>query len=301
MFSKRIINSGRFLKMPTSSQALYFHLGLSADDDGVVEAFQVMRIAGFAEDDLKVLAAKGLVKVLNEDLVTFILDWREHNLIRSDRKINSIYKNLLLQFVPESELIEPRKRADLKQSNESGRPLDNQLSTNGRLRVGEGRVGKENTISSNSVGQDISPTISNDLAAPEKMTEQDFEIFWENYPKKKAKKKAKAKFLKLNHILLPTLLSAVDVQKKQKQWQNVDFIPHADAWIHNDRWEDEIEVVSPEETLEQKYIAAARDALRIWDGDWDQAGFEFDKNGFPDSLNLWTRVSRLIGRKSWFD
>ena len=50
MFSKRIIESAKFLKMPISCQALYFHLGMNADDDGIVEAFKVMRMTGSTED-----------------------------------------------------------------------------------------------------------------------------------------------------------------------------------------------------------------------------------------------------------
>ena len=61
MFSKRLINSARFLKMPISCQALYFHLGLNADDDGIVEAYNVIKTIGCTEDDLKVLVAKGFV------------------------------------------------------------------------------------------------------------------------------------------------------------------------------------------------------------------------------------------------
>lgn len=58
--------------MPPTSRLLYYDLGMQADDDGVVEAFAVMRTTGANEDDLKVLATKGFVRVLNEDLVTYI-------------------------------------------------------------------------------------------------------------------------------------------------------------------------------------------------------------------------------------
>jgi hypothetical protein len=143
MFSQRITNSGRFLKMPISTQVLYFHLNLNADDDGVVEAYSVMRSTGIGEDDLKVLAAKNYVRILNNDLVTWITDWREHNLIRADRKSDSIHKNLLLTVVPEAELIEPKTRADLKGNNDDGRPVDVQWTTNGRHRLGKVRLGKE--------------------------------------------------------------------------------------------------------------------------------------------------------------
>jgi len=114
MFAKKIIDSARFIKMPLETQSFYFHLGIRADDDGIVEAFSVMRLLGVSEDSLKILVAKGFVTVLNDDLVSHITDWKEHNLIRSDRKVDSIYKNLLLQLLPDINLIEKRDRADRK-------------------------------------------------------------------------------------------------------------------------------------------------------------------------------------------
>lgn len=104
MFSTRITESARFLKMPSSSQNLYFHLGMKADDDGVVEAYPVMRMINSTEDDLRVLVGKGFVTVLNEDLVVFLNDWLENNNLRADRKIDSFYQNLLLQVVPDAKI-----------------------------------------------------------------------------------------------------------------------------------------------------------------------------------------------------
>lgn len=153
MFSKRIINSARFLKMPTSTQLLYFHLGLHADDDGVVEAYTVMNSIGVTEDDLRILVAKGFVQVLNEDLVTYITDWKENNKIRADRKVDSIYKDLLLQMVPDAQLLQSRQRADAKKKVielPSGRPTDDQWTTNGQPTdgIGKDRLGKD------SIGED---------------------------------------------------------------------------------------------------------------------------------------------------
>ena len=109
MFSARITESTRFLKMPATSQNLYFHLGLNADDDGVVEAYPVMCKTGATEDDLRVLVGKEFVSVLNDDLVSFIIDWREHNYIRADRKVDSIYKDLLLQVLPDTSLLQAKE------------------------------------------------------------------------------------------------------------------------------------------------------------------------------------------------
>lgn len=71
---------------------------MQADDDGVVEAFSVMRTTGATEDDLRVLASKGFVSVLNDDLVTYITDWSRNNLIKKDRYHPSIYQELLVQI-----------------------------------------------------------------------------------------------------------------------------------------------------------------------------------------------------------
>lgn len=140
MFSNRITDSAKFLKMPLSSQALYFHLGLHADDDGVVEAFSVMRQTGAVEDDLRILVAKDFVNVLNDDLVAYITDWNENNRIRADRKVDSIYKDLLLEILPNIELTDPKPRADT--GKVTGRPMDNQWTDNGPHRLGKVRLGK---------------------------------------------------------------------------------------------------------------------------------------------------------------
>ena len=165
MFSKMIIGSGRFLKMPISTQALYFHLGLNADDDGVVEAYNVISsINGCTEDDLRVLVSKGFVQVMNEDLVTYIIDWRENNKIRADRKIDSIYKDLLLSMNPDVKLLEKRQRADSKPKEIE---LDDQWTSNGQPMdgIGKDRIGKDR-IGKDSIGQDIQVEVVTSSSAP---------------------------------------------------------------------------------------------------------------------------------------
>lgn len=95
MFARSIIGSARFLRMPPTSRLLYYDLGMEADDDGCVEAFTVMRKTGAAEDDLRVLVSKGFVKILNDDLVSVIMDWKINNYIQKDRYHPSIYAQLL--------------------------------------------------------------------------------------------------------------------------------------------------------------------------------------------------------------
>ncbi len=90
MFSKSITNSSQFLMMPQSSQNLYFHFGMNADDDGFCEHFAIMRMTDSKPDDLKILQAKGFVNVF-DDKVLVIIDWKENNYLRADRYSPSKY------------------------------------------------------------------------------------------------------------------------------------------------------------------------------------------------------------------
>lgn len=85
MMSKKIIDTDNFLDMPQSTQCLYFHLLLRADDDGFIQSPKsIMRITGCKEDDLKLLIAKGFV-IGFETGVIVIRHWRIHNYVQSDR------------------------------------------------------------------------------------------------------------------------------------------------------------------------------------------------------------------------
>lgn len=137
MFAKSVIGSARFLRMPPTSRLLYYDLGMTADDDGIVEAFTVIRTTGATEDDLRVLAAKGFVTVLNDDLVSYIRDWGTNNQIRKDRYHPSLYAELLVKI------------GSGAAEETDGLPLGNQMETEVRLgKVSLGKAREETSVSS---------------------------------------------------------------------------------------------------------------------------------------------------------
>ena len=92
MFAKTIIDSDAFLDMPQSSQLLYFHLAMRADDDGFINnPKSIMRNVKCNEDDLKLLIVKKFL-IPFESGVVVIKHWRIHNYIRSDRYKETKYK-----------------------------------------------------------------------------------------------------------------------------------------------------------------------------------------------------------------
>lgn len=135
MISQSIFSSARFLKMPISSQALYAHLVVRADDDGIVEAFSVMRITGNSEDDLRILVAKQFVVMINNDeLIAYIVNWLEQNTIRADRKTDSRYQQVLLKVMPDVELVYSTQRSD-RRPRKMGQSQDSPMTDMGPHRL----------------------------------------------------------------------------------------------------------------------------------------------------------------------
>ena len=85
MFAQEIISDQLFTDMSSSAQALYFHLGMIADDDGFVNnPKEAQSKSHSSDDDLRVLMAKGFVLEIRNGLVV-ITDWKANNYIQKDR------------------------------------------------------------------------------------------------------------------------------------------------------------------------------------------------------------------------
>ena len=91
MFSLDVVDTDKFLEMPVTSQALYFHMGMRADDDGfLANPKKIMRLANCTADDLKVLLSKGYILPLDDGILV-IRHWKQNNYIQSDRYKKTIY------------------------------------------------------------------------------------------------------------------------------------------------------------------------------------------------------------------
>ncbi|MDD5407144.1 MAG: replisome organizer [Sulfurovaceae bacterium] len=100
MFSKSIVDSDKFLDMPSSAQNLYFHLGMRADDEGFVNnPKKIQKIIGASDDDVKILLAKKYL-ILFESGVIVVTHWKIHNYIQKDRfkPTNAISEKALISL-----------------------------------------------------------------------------------------------------------------------------------------------------------------------------------------------------------
>lgn len=215
MFAKSIIGSARFLRMPPTSRLLYYDLGMYADDDGVVEAFSVMRQTGATEDDLRVLVSKGFVKVLNDDLVSYIMDWNINNSIRKDRYHPSIYKDLVLQLT-------------------DGIPSDNQVTTDGIPRLGKDRLGKDKLGKDSQDEVNLSPS----------QVRGEFEELWKLYPKKRGKKRAYSEYerTRVKHgVEFETIKNGMEAYIRwfSNQRKDIQYMKDGDTFFSQWSWQDD--------------------------------------------------------------
>lgn len=98
MFTMKIVDSDSFLDMPLSTQCLYFHLNMRADDDGFVgNPKRICKLIGCNDDDLKLLLMKRFVLGFENGVIA-IKHWRMHNTIQKDRYTPTSYSDELKQL-----------------------------------------------------------------------------------------------------------------------------------------------------------------------------------------------------------
>lgn len=91
MFDLDIINQDTFLDLPMDAIALYFLLGMEADDEGFINPKKVLKLYGGKEDSIKILILKGYL-IPFESGVVVITDWKRNNYLQKDRIKPTIYQ-----------------------------------------------------------------------------------------------------------------------------------------------------------------------------------------------------------------
>lgn len=82
MLLKDLIRNDHFIMLPHSSQCLYIHLLLEADDDGFVSSpLSVLRLTRTTVEDLKNLLDMEYILAFSSGVI-LIKNWCQHNRIR---------------------------------------------------------------------------------------------------------------------------------------------------------------------------------------------------------------------------
>lgn len=139
MFTLQIVDSDAFQDMPLSAQALYFHLGMKADDDGFLgNPKRVQRMIGASDDDMKLLLMKNFVYLFDTGICV-IKHWKMHNYIQKDR-----YKPTAYEL--EKSMLELKQNKAYTVKNTSCIQNGYILDTTCTPRLGKDRLGKVSIV-----------------------------------------------------------------------------------------------------------------------------------------------------------
>lgn len=218
MFAKQIIDSDSFLDMPLSTQALYFHLSMRADDDGFLNnAKKIQRTIGANDDDFKILLSKNFI-IPFDNGVCVVKHWLIHNYIQKDRYKKTIYQD-------------EKNKLSIKNNNVytlDTQCIQNVSSLEAQVSLGKVSLGEDRLVKSKAKKE------LNYVDYPE------FLEFWAVYPNNNSKYKALEVWVKGN-FPLDEILNALSWQKETIKWtkDNGDFIPLATTYLNGKMWQDE--------------------------------------------------------------
>ncbi|WP_267592460.1 DNA replication protein [Enterococcus faecalis] len=255
MFAKTIIDSDAFLDMPLSTQSLYFHLSMRADDDGFINnPKKIQRMVGCGDDDLKLLMAKRFILVFDSGVIV-IKHWKIHNYIRNDRYKPTLYQEEKAELAEKNSKAYTFKTEVIESENHLGIPDDNRMGYQMDTQV---RLGKDRLVKGkkkNSVEQ--SSTMS-----------ELFEKIWKTYPKKTNKKKAREQFLK-------KFKTEEDLESFKKGYKDyLAYIKLNDwyhpqelfRWIRDDRYNDEYDLSQTNKQPAYSKAPVRQEQLPNWNG-----------------------------------
>jgi hypothetical protein len=91
----------------------------------------------------------------------------------------------------------------------------------------------------------------------------DFDTFWNAYPKKVAKEQARKAWNKTKPDIA-VLLPIIEKFKVSNQWQDKQYIPNPDTFIRNRRWEDEIVITSSNKPNQNNSVQIPSGKIPLW-------------------------------------
>lgn len=253
MFAKTIIDSDAFLDMPLSTQSLYFHLSMRADDDGFINnPKKIQRMVGCGDDDLKLLMAKRFILVFDSGVIV-IKHWKIHNYIRNDRYKPTLYQEEKAELAEKNSKAYTFKTEVIESENHLGIPDDNRMGyqMDTQVRLGKDRLVKDKKKNS---------------VEPSSTMPELFEKIWKIYPKKTNKKKAREQFLK-------KFKTEEDLESFKKGYKDyLAYIKLNDwyhpqelfRWIRDDRYNDEYDLSQTNKLPAYSKVPMRQEKLPEW-------------------------------------
>lgn len=138
----------------------------------------------------------------------------------------------------EEEIEKRNKYIEAQRSNgaKGGRPPKNAENPNETYGFNLGKA-KQNPSENENINDN-----ENNINIDNNLYFQQFNEFWNIYPKKKDKDRAQKAFMRIkpNEELFAQMKCALDKHKRSTQWRDAQYIPYPSTWLNGKRWEDEV-------------------------------------------------------------
>lgn len=221
MFDRAIIDTDKFMDLPISAKALYFLLGMDADDEGFVSYKKVLRIHGGNEDDIKILVAKNFLIPFQSGVVV-ITDWNRNNYLDKNRIRYTEYRDekSLISLTHDNKYVLNECLTTVKPNDK----IEANLRRLTSVKPEESSI-EENRVEESSI-EEVHQSIT-------------FEQFWNLYPKKVERLKSQQKWLKISYELQLKIIDDIPRRIFGKQWKE-GYIPNPTTYLNGERWNDEI-------------------------------------------------------------
>ena len=217
MFTKKITDGDEFTSMPPTAQCLYFHLCMSADDDGFSNNIRIALFNAHAtNDDFNTLVRKRFIIPFDSGVIV-IKHWKMHNYIQNDRYHET-------KFLEEKSMLILKENGVYTECIQNGYKLDTEVS------IGKDSKGKVN----NNIGR-------SDEQPKQKKTdyEAEFETIWKRYPKKHGKPNALRDYIKARKsgVERETIEKGLTAYIAYCERTN-RYFKDGSTWFHQQAWDD---------------------------------------------------------------
>lgn len=235
MFDLEIINQDSFLDLPMEAKALYFLLGMNADDEGFVSPRKVLRLYGGTEDSLKILVLKNFIIPFKTGVIV-ITDWNNNNWLDSRRVKPTIYQEEKQMLIYDNASKKYTLDVNAKQMLRENRTEENRTEEN---RTEEYSI--DNNHQTEPLMLPVEPVENTITSKPN--YELEFEKLWELYPNKKGKTKSLTKYIlaRKKGTTYEQVLKGINnyVEYIRKKKISIQYVKHGDTYFNNQCWLDE--------------------------------------------------------------
>lgn len=242
MFTKKITDADAFTELPPTSQALYFHLCMGADDDGFSNQIRRAMFSAHADrHDFELLVQKRFI-IPFESGVIVIKHWKMHNLIKSDRYKETSYMEEKAMLVLKDNGVYSSENLGTQVEpnwNPSGTQVEPQV------RLGKVSLGKDR------LGEDSSGNILEHPA--QDSVKERFEYLWNLYPNKKGKKQALAAFQRAlkKGTTIDQIRDGIKAYVRYIKESNIDskYVKQGSTFFQQEAWNDDWTPQKPKDSL----------------------------------------------------